>query len=217
VERLVFQSIQPCADEVSLQGEETVDVIFSATYSPREGRWLVEASSADEVLTFGTWKVQDDTGELGPLDGVAQSIAARKGTCVGPVAHIAQGMTPPLFIKPTATSAPTPVRTVTTAEQAALRVWAAVYDCFSPRPELSSFTAHALSLQRWMVEGREISIVEVSVGRKLEEGNTTETFVEEREKAVFYGFWQVDATTGDITPWNQTARATAALGCFRKL
>jgi hypothetical protein len=55
------------------------------------------------------------------------------------------------------------------------------------------------------------------VGRKLEEGNTTETFVEEREKAVFYGFWQVDATTGDITPWNQTARATAALGCFRKL
>jgi hypothetical protein len=92
-------------------------------------------------------------------------------------------------------------------------VWPAVYDCFSPRPEFSSFTVRRESSERAIVEGR---------------GQTTVTLVSERVVAgeilldtteftelVFYGLWFVDADTSEITPWDSLAKSTAAKACFQ--
>ena len=79
-----------------------------------------------------------------------------------------------------------------TGEQARLRVWLAIYGCFDPAPAFDSFSAYQDSPGRWVVEG------------------TQET--------LSYGLWLVDAGTGALTPYGQTAEGIAAnTACFRKL
>jgi len=100
-----------------------------------------------------------------------------------------------------------------TGEQAELRVWAAVYDCFDPKPERTSFTFFVDNPQRWLIEGRGEETVEVQVEQVV--GGVTESFTEERTETVYYGFWMVDATTAEITPWDRLARETEERICYQ--
>ena len=78
-----------------------------------------------------------------------------------------------------------------TGEQARLRVWLAIYGCFDPAPAFDSFSAYQDSPGRWVVEGM--------------------------QETLSYGLWLVDAGTGALTPYGQTAEGIAAnTACFRK-
>ena len=327
-QRLVFQVIRPCADEISVQRGSEIELAITVE-AAQDGLFHVAANSRDKELSFGSWRVEDATGEVVPFDSVAGSVASREATCAEPVAKLAQGLTPPLFVPltpiptptptppptptPTPTQIPTPTPTpaptstpqpppaVSTAElaqrqvwvrvfncydhfpelgsftaqqfgplswvvegkspithyglwlvdgvsggispldqlaeqaaascdlpatasfpavvdsqQAALRVWAAVYDCFTPRPKATEFNVFVDSPQRWLVEGRGEVTIKVQVEKKVED-DTTETFEEERTITIFYGLWVVDTTTGAITPWDFLARDLQRQICYRPL
>jgi len=159
-------------------------------YDPE--RWVVEGKS--ENTHYGLWQVDSATGEITPLDQLAEEAAA---VCELPAPTLPPVVRRAVFFPP-----------VVTGEQAELRVWIAVYDCFDPRPERASFTVYVDNPQRWLVEGRGEETVEVLVERVV--GGTTETFTEERTVTVYYGLWVVDATTAEITAWDQLARETTA-------
>ena len=127
----------------------------------------VEGEAGVEGVNYGLWLVDSATAEITPLDEKALGISE---TCTG------------------YSAVTTPV--VLDAGQAALRVWVAVYDCFTPRPANTSFTAFQDKLGRWLVEGK--------VG----------------EDGPFYGLWRVDSGTAEITARDQVARNTEALFCY---
>ena len=156
-------------------------------------RWESEVANEDGTLSFGRWQVPDATGEVLALDKVASAIASPGITCDIPVALLATGLTPPLLLAPTPTPTIVPTPTplpqpppalVTTAEQAQLRVWVAVFNCYDHFPELESFTAHEDNPLSWVVEGR---------------SDITQ-----------YGLWMVDTLTGEISPADQLAEKAAA-------
>jgi hypothetical protein len=178
--------------------ETSLRILFDTKYVPEEKKWLVNVSNKTPALTFGLWQVSDSTGEVTPVDEVARSIATPDIICNMPVTFLAAGKTPPLFLTPapavtptpvpTPTPAPTPIPTprlaVASAEEARLRVWISVYNRYHHWPESSAFTAYFdEGLQRWIVEGR--------------------------SAIANYGLWLVDATTGEITPWDKLAKQAA--------
>ena len=98
---------------------------------------------------------------------------------------------------PTPTPGPTPSPTPTpiplTEAQAALRVWMATYECFSPPLESSTFTSRMIGPQHSLVEGRI-----------------------EGENDKLYGLWLVNNLTGSITASDRTARSEIRLPCFKR-
>lgn len=128
-------------------------------------RWIVEGRGNSGTATvYGLWSVEALSGTITPIDALA---LRAKESCV-------------------------PSAVVLTPEQAALRVWLATYQCFTPRPEFGSFTGYQDNPQRWIVEGR------------LVDGNTT----------TLYGLWLVDTETGRVQPWDQLASSKAGQSCI---
>ena len=133
------------------------------------GRWVVDGKTA--ATHYGLWQGDSITGKITPLDQIAAQAAAK---CELP--------------------APASFPSAVTGEQAELRVWIAVYDCFAPRPKRTNFKVYVDNPQRWLVEGEEAAT------------ETTPT--------IYYGLWTVDTTTGALTPWDNLASATAVKTCY---
>jgi len=199
VQRLVFLAVSRCADEVSQARGSPIEIEVDATYKSEEARWSSEVASDDRTLSFGRWAVLDATGAVVPDDAIAGSIASPNIQCNQPLAILFRAETPPDFLthtpipppistpvptpvpppSPTPPPTPTPTQTpvppqVITSEQAQLRTWMSVFDCYDHFPKLASFTAHEDAPHGWIVEGN--------------------------SDITHYGIWQVDAQTGEITP-----------------
>ena len=159
--------------------------------------WVVEGNSA--ITHYGIWQVDAQTGEITPSDILAIQASA---TCRQPAAAV--------VARPQSDAS---FPAVVTLEQAELLVWFAVYDCFSPNPKSTAFTAFQDNPQRWLVEGKDTVTTEVEVTRVV--GDTTETFVEERTSSVSFGLWLVDTSTATASPWSDLARTTAARSCYQ--
>ena len=160
--------------------------------------WTVEGKST--ITHYGLWSVDAVTEAITPIDELAIQAQERCTT--------------------TAT-----LPAVVSGEQAQLRVWIAIYDCYPlpqettsplPRPASGVFTAYQESLQRWVVEGVLLTTLAVEVTQPAQ-GGGTETFIEERITRVFYGLWEVDTNTGSITARDTDARDIQALSCFNPL
>ena len=114
----VYDCSQDFPDVASFIGREYVN-----------GSWVVEGKS--ELTAYGLWEVDAYTGDVFPLDGLANAVVA---SCDA-----------------------TPI--VLTGSQAAIRVWVASYDCYGAvPPRLEAFVAAQESPHRWVVEGRETTI-----------------------------------------------------------
>ncbi len=174
-------------------------------YPDDESSWIVEGRNIEgEGLTaethYGLWKVTGPTGEIAPLDLLATQAA---NTC-----NLPQGATFPPAV---------------TGDQANLRVWAAVYDCFFPdNPRRESFSVYVDSPQRWIVEGRGEETIDVLAERDIinpitGEKTGTETFTEPRTTTLYYGLYMVDTSTGQITPWDTRAQSAAVPPCYSPL
>ncbi len=138
-------------------------------YSNGPGQWTVEGKSA--TAQYGLWQVDGLTGKITPLDQLAKQAADKCGL---------------------ATTAAFPP--AMTGEQAELRVWEAVYDCFDPKPKRTSFKAYVDNPQRWLVEGRDNTVAPPAL----------------------YGLWKVEVTNATIAPWDNLARTTANMtACYR--
>ena len=185
VERLIFQMVRSCADSVSASRETPVQVAFATTYNLNAGKWTIVVTSVDETLSLGRWQVVDGTGQVTPLDDVARAISPPGTTCNDPVAVLATGGSPPLVATHTPTPVPTPVPLVSTQEQAELRVWVNVFNCYDHFPDLASFAAHPDDVGRWIVEGK--------------------------SAITHYGLWQVNAVTAVISPLDLLAKEAAAV------
>ena len=169
-------------------------------YEEDRHTWVVEGKS--DIAHYGLWVVDGATGEITPSDQIAKEAAA--------------------FCR---RSAGASFPSVVTADQAALLVWVATYECFSPRASMAhesrggdedaadGFVAYQDNPQRWLVEGRQVSSVIALVERVI--GDSTESFTDVRVQEQFYGLWMVDTGTGTITAWDDVARATAAADCYQ--
>ena len=159
--------------------------------------WTVEGKSG--VTHYGLWQVDAFTEAITPLDEIALQAQAQ---CAS------QDRVP----------------VVVSSEQARLRVWIAIYDCYpQPVPGQSSipippedfFQAFQESAERWVVEGK--GDVELEVEVTVTEQGVTETFTEQITNLTYYGLWEVDTDTGEITARDSFARAVQELGCFNPL
>ena len=95
-----------------------------------------------------------------------------------------------------------------------------MYDCFTPRPKNGAFNVLVDNPKRWLVEGRGEETVEKLKERDIIDPATglktgTEIFTEFETETTFYGLYVVDATTGQITPWDTLASGTAVQLCYR--
>ena len=163
--------------------------------------WTVEGKS--EITHYGLWSVDAFTEAITPIDELAIQAQER---C--------------------ATTATFPA--VVSGEQAQVRVWVAVYDCYPsepdldeiPRPGSGAFTAFQESPVRWVVEGRATVTLEVEVVLGVQDG--TESFTEERTSTVYYGLWML--IREQSAPWTRwlgisrrrpTAAGPSRQGCNR--
>ena len=136
-----------------------------------------------------------------PVDEVARKVNSPGLACELPGAFATKGNTPPVFstpAPPTPTFPPPPLPL--TGEQARLRVWVAVRNCFDPLPPIETFTAYQDIGNRWLVEGRS--------NTPSPSGNTA---------IITYGLWSVDASKGDISPYDRVATLTAIkTNCYKE-
>ena len=116
VQRIVFQRIAQCADEVSEAKGAQVQVTVNAAYDVAELAWSAEATGNDDTLTFGLWLVDDASGAVAPDDEIAGTVARSGIDCAEPVAMLKRGATPPLFVTSTPTPTATPSPTATPTE-----------------------------------------------------------------------------------------------------
>ena len=160
---------------------------FTANREP-DGDWVVVGLS--DTTQYGLWRVLSADGDVRALDGQASRAANACGLRDAgvDVTGVTQGA-------------------------AALRVWSAVYDCFTPSPEFASFVERLESSKLVIVESRGETTTEVEVQRIV--SGTTETFTEDRIDRVFYGMWLVETKNLTISPWDSVARATALKSCFQ--
>ncbi len=112
-EQLVWTKIRSCAEQISSSTQSAVQAVFVSTFSTDENAWSVEASSIVLGLDFGSWKVEDSTNKVSPVDVTAVDIASSNYVCGQPGALLADRGTPPLFIGMTATPPPVPSSTPT--------------------------------------------------------------------------------------------------------
>ena len=200
-QRTVFQRVSRCADQISESRAGRVEITFSTGFDPVDQAWIVEAISDDGTLTFGSWIVGDVDGQISPQDTVAGVINAPGIDCGEPRAFLARGATPPMFSTPvptptalptatptpgpTATPTPTPRPAITSSEQARLRVWISVFNCYDHFPALENFTVYEEDVRSWIVEGK--------------------------STVAHYGLWTIEGNSGEITPADQIASEAAAL------
>ena len=155
-------------------GHFPVKSSFTATEHGSD-RWIVEGRSSDTM--YGLWSVDESTGEISPVDQLAQQ--AQENCQRTPEVPIALN-----------------------SQQAALRVWMAAYQCFTPRPKSAAFVGHLVNPQRWVVEGRQVQ-------EQDEDSN------QPKLPDILYGFWLVDTDTGEIRPWDLLATSKTGLDCFK--
>ncbi|MEE8472569.1 MAG: hypothetical protein V3S82_05320, partial [Dehalococcoidia bacterium] len=137
---------------------------FTASFDQGLQRWVVEGRSGAGTANYGLWLVDAAGAEITPYDRAAKQAA---DFC-------------------------TPAPSALTAEQATIRVWVSIYDCFkTDPPSFDDIKAYQESPQRWVVEGK---------------SSTTTTR---------YGLWLVDTDTARITPKDDEALLTAAKSCYR--
>jgi hypothetical protein len=168
----------------------------------QNGNWLVEGRSApvveenssqSAVFFYGLWRVLAADGKDFALDAQATHAASSCRQRNAGTSEVSADIIP--------------------VDVPALQVWTAVYDCFNPRPEFSSFTVRRESTTRHIVEGRFDNTV-IIIGEIIVSGTPTPTettFIE----TVFYGLWFVDPETFEITPWNSLAKSTAVKSCYQ--
>ena len=159
--------------------------------------WTVEGKSG--VTHYGLWQVDAFTEAITPLDELAVQAQERCAL---------RDRLP----------------TVVSGDQARLRVWIALYDCYPetvigesdiPIPPEDFFQAFQESAERWVVEGKG-ETERVKEITQTEQG-TTETSTVGATPVTFYGLWKVDTDTGDITALNARARNIIERNCFRPL
>ena len=159
--------------------------------------WTVEGKSG--ITHYGLWQVDAFTGTITPLDELA--IQAQQRCAL-------QDTLP----------------AVVSGDQARLRVWIAIYDCFpepvlgadpNPIPPEDFFQAFQESPERWVVEGKGETerVIEVT---QTEQGST-ETSTVGATPTTYYGLWKVDTATGEITALDTIARDIQERICFKPL
>ncbi len=192
---IVWSNVYSCYDHFP-------ELLSFTSNQDENGNWIVEGRSAaieeensarKAVFFYGLWRVNAVSGEIVARDAQANRAAF---AC----AQQNSGST-----ELTADLIPLNV--------ASLQVWTAVYDCFNPRPEFSSFTMRRESTARHIVEGRFDNTV-VTVGEIIVSGTPTPTETTTTE-TVFYGLWFVDPDSFEITPWDSLAKSTAAKSCYQ--
>ena len=170
-------------------------------YAEQPGQWTVEGKS--DNTQYGLWRVSKATGDITPVDQLAIHAAE---TCPDPL---------------NPTSVPGPVPLAVNAEQAQIRVWIAVYNCFGdannardPRPTFENFTALASSPQEWIVEGRRQESSDSTITLIRADGSEEESTVAGTDGAN-YGLWFVATDTGAITSWDDVAKETETKTCYQ--
>ena len=188
-ENLVFGRIRSCADQVSVARGPSVEAVMDSVFDPGANQWQVTVSSRDKTLSFGTWRVDDTSGEVTPGNAIATSISLPSIICGEPVTQLSGAPTAPVILLPTPTPPVEPEALVQTPTQAALLVWVSVYNCYDHFPVLESFTANQDLSSNWVVEGK---------------SETTQ-----------YGLWRVNANTGEAVALDLLARY-AATNCTQR-
>ena len=190
----VWVEVYGCYDHFPNSGS------FSA-YAEQPSQWTVEGKSG--VTQYGLWRVDKATGDITPVDQLA---IHSEETCPDPL---------------NPSSAPGPVPLEVNQEQAQIRVWMAVYNCFgnlnaarNPPPAYTDFAARAGSPQQWIVEGRREQTGDSGVTLIRADGST-ETAVLAGTDAAIYGLWLVATDTGAITSWDDVAKETETKTCYQ--
>ena len=155
-ESLVWSAVSGCAEQIAAPeavGEEEaataaeVNVTFASIYDVVNLLWIVDVSTADDLLSFGQWAVTDEvTPSVTPREATASRIDASDTRCALPSALLDDAPTPPLFLA-------NEVR-VSSAVLAATQVWTTVYRCFQEFPAFESFNGRDGLGGSWIVEGK---------------------------------------------------------------
>ncbi|MFQ6026700.1 MAG: hypothetical protein ACE5Q6_04200 [Dehalococcoidia bacterium] len=145
---------------------------FSRLPATRDGATTwVVGRSADSL--YGQWSLDAITGEVSPLTTAAQEA---EGLCLNSLSAV-------------------------TDTRAALRVWLATYECFTPSPDLEDYKTFQENSSQWIVEAKHVVAAT--------EFNA--------EISISYGLWTVEVATGEIQPWDKLASDTAEKTCFKTL
>lgn len=153
-EILVWAQISECANQVTSESGSPAKLAFNSEFRIENSSWTVEASSPGLGLNLGSWRVDDLSKQVAPLDVVSETISSNETICKVPTAKFASGLTPPLFAGPNWTGTPL------TGDQASLKVWIAIRSCYASLLPLESFTAYSESPQRWLVVGSGVNGVD---------------------------------------------------------
>ncbi len=189
VEGLVLMEVSSCATLSNQAGAEgTVRLFFDSEFDGETRSWVVESTTADASITFGIWRVDERLRSATPDDATARGVASSRSQCATPIVLFDSEPTPPRFVPITADGAPVEGEDtndlITSAELAAVRVWSGVYSCSQDFPELASFTARPDVGGVWLVEGR--------------------------TPVTSYGLWEVEASSGAVTPRDDRASQVSA-------
>ena len=184
-ESLVWLAVSGCAEQVAAPPEVEEGEVAAA----------VEAVDVNVIFTSAydsrnlRWVVDVATedgllafGQWGITDETTPVVTARDATAERIAAGGIRCALPAALLEDVPTPplflAPDPL--VPDAQLAAIQVWTAVYGCFRDFPAFEDFQARPGLQGNWIVEGK---------------APTTP-----------YGLWEVDATTGTITPRDDLAR-----------
>ena len=185
-ESLVWSAVSGCAEQVAAAPEEAEGEAVAATADVVEVN-VVFASTYDPVDLL--WVVDvatnDDLlsfGQWGVTDEATPSVTSRNATADRIAAGSFRCALPSALLDdaPTPPLFLTPDPVVPDAQLAAIQVWTTVYGCFQDFPAFDDFEARPGLRGNWVVEGKA----------------TTSP----------YGLWEVNATTGVITPRDDIAR-----------
>lgn len=192
---VIWSRVYSCYDHFPVRSSFTA-------ISDENGNWVVEGRSAplveetrSAVFFYGLWRINAVTGQDFALDFQANRAASACGQRDAGTRVISAEAIP--------------------LEVASVLVWAAVYDCFNPRPEFSSFTVRRQNPGTAIVEGRTLPAAERETTSVNGEVTTVVTESVGVTVTEFYGLWFVDESTSQITPWDSLAVATAARSCFK--
>ena len=186
-ESLVWSAVSGCAEQVAAAAEEGEGEDAAAAAATVVEISVVFASTYDPLNL--RWVVdvatKDDLlsfGQWGITDEATSSVTPRDATAE----RIAAGGTRCALPSALLDDAPTPPLflapdpLVPDAQLAAIQVWTTVYGCFRDFPAFEDFQTRAGLGGNWIVEGKAATTL--------------------------YGLWEVNATTGVITPRDDIAR-----------
>lgn len=110
VKRFIFRHVKDCHDSLEAQYGGDLTVSYDMRYIGSQ-EWLVEVSADPTNLSYGSWKLNGQTGAITPFDSFARNLAgtlSRGSKCVLP-----EGISPLRTPIPTPTRTPVPTATAT--------------------------------------------------------------------------------------------------------